>query len=263
MSEQRPMSAPAPVFGVRRSYDGGGPALSIVIPMKDEEGGAAALVRETADRLAGIDFEIIAVDDCSADRTFAELGAARQALPRLRVLRHERNAGQSRAVRTGVIAARAPVVVTIDGDGQNDPADIRMLFETLTRREAPALLAMVAGERKSRIDAASKKTASKLANAVRRRILDDGAADTGCGVKAFHRDAYLRLPYFDHSHRYLPALMKREGFEVEFSPVNHRAREHGRSKYTNFQRLRVAVRDLFGVVWLKARARSPGSISEL
>lgn len=122
---------------------------------------------------------------------------------------------------------------------------------------------MAAGERRARMDAASKKTASRLANAVRRRVLDDGASDTGCGLKVFYRDAYLRLPYFDHSHRYLPALMKREGFLVEFAPVNHRSREFGRSKYTNFQRLQVAFRDLLGVVWLKARARDPVSISEL
>ncbi len=253
----------APAFRVRRRYGDGGPALSVVIPMKDEEGGAAALVREIAGALSGIDHEIIAVDDCSTDHTLIELAAVKDGLNRLRVLRHGANAGQSRAVRTGVLAALAPVIATLDGDGQNDPADIAALYRALAREDASPGLAMVAGERKARMDAASKKTASRLANAIRRRILDDGATDTGCGLKVFYRDAYLRLPYFDHSHRYLPALMKREGFLVEFLPVNHRPREHGRSKYTNFQRLQVAFRDLLGVVWLKARARNPVSISEL
>ncbi len=252
----------APLFGVRRSY-GPGPVLSVVIPMLDEEGGAASLVEEIAASLSHLDFEIIAVDDCSRDKTLAELAAAARRTPQLRVLRHGVNAGQSRAVRTGILAARAPIVVTIDGDGQNDPADIPALHAALTRSDAPALLAMVAGERQVRQDAAAKKTASRLANAIRRRILDDGAADTGCGLKAFYRDAYLKLPYFDHSHRYLPALMRREGFQVEFAPVNHRARAFGSSKYTNLGRLAVALSDLKGVVWLKTRARSPLTISEL
>jgi dolichol-phosphate mannosyltransferase len=247
-------------FGLERA---GGKTLSIVLPMYDEEGGAAALVSEIARCLAGLDFEIVVVDDCSTDRTAVELLEAQRATPQLRVLRHGANAGQSRAVRTGVIAAVAPVIATLDGDGQNDPADIPALLKALTRENAPPLLAMIAGERRKRLDAAAKKTASRLANAVRRKILDDGSADTGCGLKVFYRDAYLRLPFFDHSHRYLPALMRREGFAVEFMPVNHRARAHGRSKYNNFGRLAVAFRDILGVVWLKARARSPLTISEL
>jgi dolichol-phosphate mannosyltransferase len=231
--------------------------------MFDEEGGAEALVAEIAAALAGLDHEIIAVDDASRDGTRAALLRAAAGTPALRVLAHGANAGQSRAVRTGVLAARAPVVVTIDGDGQNDPADILALYRSLTRPSAPALLAMVGGERVNRQDPASKKRASALANHVRRRLLDDGAADTGCGLKAFYREAYLRLPYFDHSHRYLPALMRREGYLIEFSPVTHRARRHGASKYTNMGRLAVAFRDLSGMVWLKARARAPVTISEL
>ena len=231
--------------------------------MHDEEGGAGALVAEIAAALAAIPHEIIAVDDASRDGTRAALQAAQEITPSLRVIVHGANAGQSRAVRTGVLAARAPVVVTIDGDGQNDPADILTLYKALTRPDAPPLLAMVGGERVNRRDPASKKRASALANRIRRRLLDDGAADTGCGLKAFYRDAYLRLPYFDHNHRYLPALMRREGFETAFLPVNHRPRTHGASKYTNFGRLAVAFRDLSGVVWLKARARAPVTISEL
>lgn len=254
---------PAPVFGLSRRRAPGAPALSVVAPMFDEEGGAEALIAEIAAALSGIEHEIIAVDDASRDGTSAALVRAAAGAPSLRVLTHGANAGQSRAVRTGVLAARAPVVVTIDGDGQNDPADIPALYQALTRADAPALLAMVGGERVNRQDPASKKRASALANRIRRRLLDDGAADTGCGLKAFFREAYLRLPYFDHSHRYLPALMRREGFLTEFLPVSHRARRHGASKYTNWGRLAVAFRDLAGVVWLKARARSPVTISEL
>lgn len=255
---------PAPIFAFdRRPPAAGAPEISVVAPMFDEEGGAAALVAEIAGALAGVAHEIIAVDDASRDGTRAALRAAQLKTPALRVLAHGANAGQSRAVRTGVLAARAPVIVTIDGDGQNDPADIPALVSALTRAGAPPLLAMVGGERVNRQDPASKKGASALANRIRRRLLDDGAADTGCGLKAFYREAYLRLPYFDHNHRYLPALMRREGFLTEFLPVNHRARAHGASKYTNLGRLAVAFRDLSGVVWLKARARAAVTISEL
>lgn len=263
MSDQEPMTAPAPAYRLDRRRAVGAPAISVVAPMYDEEGGAAGLVAEIAAALAGLDFEIIAVDDASRDGTLAALKAAKANILQLRIIAHQRNAGQSRAVRTGVLAARAPVVATIDGDGQNDPADIRPLFEALVRPGAPELLAMVAGERRERIDTASKRSASRIANALRRALLKDGSADTGCGLKVFWRDAFLRLPYFDHAHRYLPALMAREGFAVEFLPVGHRARAHGRSKYTNIGRLAVAFRDILGVVWLKSRGRSPVAISEV
>lgn len=253
----------APIFGLHPCSRDRGPALSVVVPMYDEAGGARRLVEEISRALAEVAHEIIAVDDCSRDATLGELTKAKETAPQLRVLRHQANAGQSRAVRTGVIAARSAIIATLDGDGQNDPVDIPALYRSLIRDGASPLLAMVAGERRQRLDAAAKKTASRLANRIRRAILDDGSADTGCGLKVFYRDAYLRLPYFDHSHRYLPALMKREGFSVEFMPVGHRAREHGASKYTNLERLAVAFRDILGVVWLKARARSPLTISEL
>lgn len=256
-------SSPSPAPLYRFSRDRGARPVSVVVPMHDEAGGAAALVAEIAAALAGREFEIIAVDDCSRDGTLAALAKAGKSIPQLRIVRHGANAGQSRALRTGVFAARTAIIVTLDGDGQNDPADIPVVLSRLLREDAPPLLAMVAGERRVRLDAASKRTASRLANAVRRRVLDDGAADTGCGLKVFYREAFLRLPYFDHLHRYLPALMRREGFEVEFMPVGHRPRAHGRSKYTNLGRLRAALRDLAGVVWLKARARSPATISEL
>ncbi|MEM9704873.1 MAG: glycosyltransferase family 2 protein, partial [Pseudomonadota bacterium] len=184
--------------------------------MYNEEGGAAALVQEIDGVFPGENIEIIIVDDCSSDRTREALIEAKKTLPALRVLRHQKNAGQSRAVRTGVLAARAPIIATLDGDGQNDPADIVALRRALTREGAPPLLVMVAGERQKRQDTAAKKYASRIANAVRSRALNDGAADSGCGLKVFYREAFLRLPYFDHMHRYLPSLMRREGFEIEF-----------------------------------------------
>ncbi len=237
----------------------GAPAVSIVAPMYNEAGGAASLVSEIGDALEGVDYEIVAVDDGSTDDTAAALlnSPARN----LRVLRHRENAGQSRALRTGVLAARSDIIVTLDGDGQNNPADIPALLNALLDGAPP--LAMVAGERKKRQDSAAKKWASRLANGLRKRLLRDGADDTGCGLKAFHREAYLRLPYFDHMHRYLPALMRREGFAVRFVPVRHRPRAHGASKYTNIGRLMVAIRDLSGVFWLLGRSRSPGGVEEL
>lgn len=236
------------------------PEVSIVVPLYDEEGAAAALAREIATAFDGWDYEIVMVDDASRDGTFARLVEAAAGLPRLRIVRHARNAGQSRAIRTGVLAARAPVVVMMDGDGQNDPADGPALARRLL--DGPPGLAMVGGERRVRRDSAAKRWASRWANDVRRWLLADRAADTGCGLKAFSRDAFLALPYFDHMHRYLPALMIREGYQVAFEPVNHRPRESGRSKYTNLGRLGVALFDLAGVVWLRARARDPGAIVE-
>ena len=235
------------------------PAISIVAPMYNEAGGAAALIAEIAAALEGADYEIIAVDDASSDETVMALSGAR--VSGLRILRHKKNAGQSRALRTGILAARGTVIVTLDGDGQNDPADIPLLLGAL--RGADASTVMIAGERRERKDGAAKKWASGIANSLRKRLLKDGADDTGCGLKVFYREAFLRLPYFDHMHRYLPALMRREGFHVEFLAVNHRPRAHGASKYTNMGRLMVAFRDLSGVFWLLGRFRSPGAVEEI
>jgi len=207
-------------------------------------------------------FEIITVDDASSDSTLSVLIDLKNKFPQLRVIAHRDNSGQSRAVRTGILAARGEIIATLDGDGQNDPADIPALVEQLTREGAPMLLAMVAGEREKRQDTAAKKFASRFANGLRKRVLRDGANDTGCGLKVFYRGAFLRLPYFDHLHRYLPAMMVREGLKVSFHPVHHRARLHGRSKYNNLNRALVAIRDMLGVIWLQARGRQPGEISE-
>ncbi len=237
------------------------PDVTIVAPVFDEAGAAPDLAREIAAAFQGRDFEILFVDDASRDDTVARLKALKAELPQLRVLRHARNSGQSRAVRTGVLHARSPLIVTLDGDGQNDPADAPRLVDRLAA--GPPALAMVAGQRRTRQDSAAKRFGSRFANGVRKRLLKDAADDTGCGLKAFRRDAFLRLPYFDHIHRFLPALMLREGYEVAFEPVNHRPRTTGASKYTNLGRLWASLSDLLGVMWLNTRARLPGDVAEL
>ena len=236
------------------------PAVSVVVPVYNEEGAAAPLAREIAAAFEGLDYEMIFVDDASRDGTVSSLLEAAADLPRLRVLRHGKNAGQSRAVRTGVMAARAPIIVTLDGDGQNDPADAPRLAQHLMA--GPATLGLVGGRRAKRQDSAAKRIASRFGNGVRKQLLHDHADDTGCGLKAFRRDVFLRLPYFDHIHRYLPALVLREGFETAFEDVGHRARTTGASKYNNLGRAWVSVSDLCGVIWLRSRSRSPGSITE-
>lgn len=236
--------------------------FSVVVPLHNEAGNAGALAREIAGVLDGRSYEMVFVDDASRDDTRAELAALKGDLPALRIIGHRGNAGQSRAVRTGVLAARAPVIGTLDGDGQNDPADLPKLFAKLTRADAPAQLGMVAGRRAKRQDDWGKRVASRAANAIRKSLLNDGADDSGSGIKVFKREAFLRLPYFDHMHRYMAALMLREGFSVEFLDVGHRPRTQGRSKYTNLGRLAANATDLFGVMWLRSRARQPGGWDE-
>ena len=237
------------------------PDISVVVPVFDEEGAAAALAREIAWAFKGRNYEMIFVDDASRDGTRAALKALAAEIPQLRVLAHARNAGQSRSVRSGILHARGQIIVTLDGDGQNDPADGPGLVDALV--VGPPELALVGGERVKRQDSAAKKVASRIGNGVRKRLLRDTANDTGCGLKAFRREAFLRLPYFDHIHRYLPALMQREGYLTAFLPVNHRHRQTGASKYTNLGRLWASLSDLFGVVWLQSRARNPGRVEEV
>lgn len=236
------------------------PDISVVVPVHDEAGAAGPLAWEIAAAFAGRSYEMIFVDDASKDSTLAELRGLMAELPALRVLSHSANSGQSRAVRTGVLAARGPIVVTLDGDGQNPPADAPKLVDALIA--APPNVALVGGRRAKRQDSEAKRWASRWANRIRKRLLRDDADDTGCGLKAFRRDVFLRLPYFDHVHRYLPALTLREGYENRYLDVDHRHRETGRSKYTNWGRLTASLSDLLGVMWLKSRARQPGSISE-
>ena len=236
------------------------PLISIVVPVHDEAGNAGALAREIADAFSGRAHEIIFVDDASRDTTLAELRALSDVLPTLRVLSHSSNAGQSRAVRTGVLAARGEIIVTLDGDGQNPPGDAPRLVDALLG--ASANVALIGGIRARREDSDAKRNASLWANRIRKRLLADDADDTGCGLKVFRREVFLRLPYFDHIHRYLPALVIREGYENRYLEVGHRQRGAGRSKYTNWGRLVASVSDLAGVIWLKSRSRQPGAVSE-
>ena len=230
------------------------PQLSVVIPAFNEEGNIAALLAECVAALRGVvAFEVIFVDDRSRDGTLAVLQAARANTPELRVIAHETQSGQSTAIRTGVKAARGAWVATLDGDGQNDPADLPKL---LAARDAGAPgVKLYAGWRVNRQDTGSKKWASKWANGIRSRLLRDATPDTGCGTKLFERAAFLDLPYFDHMHRYLPALMQRAGWQTVSVPVNHRPRGTGASKYTNLGRALVGVRDLMGVAWLIKRSK--------
>ena len=237
-------------------------SLSVVVPVKDEAENVAPLAREIAAAVSGeAGPEIIFVDDGSTDGTAQALATLKAKMPNLRVILHGRNTGQSRAIRTGVRAARAEIVATLDGDGQNDPADIPALVAQL--RAGNAKLGMVGGVRANRQDTLSRRLASSAANAFRRAMLGDDATDTGCGIKAFRREAYLALPFFDHQHRFMINLFGREGYDVQFLPVNHRARLHGQSKYTNFHRMLAGVSDLRGVRWLAKRYRGHEQAKEI
>jgi len=230
------------------------PALSVVVPVFNERDNTAPLVHEIVAALRGVvQFEILYVDDHSRDDTLATLQALKAQVPELRVLQHQTQSGQSTAIRTGVKAARAPWIATLDGDGQNDPADLPKLLRA--RDAGDPLVKLYAGWRVDRKDSGSKRWASRYANAIRARMLRDDTPDTGCGTKLFERDAFLDLPYFDHMHRYLPALMQRAGWKTISVPVNHRPRGAGVSKYNNLQRALVGIRDLRGVAWLIARSK--------
>lgn len=237
--------------------------ISVVVPVYNEEENAGPLIEEIAIAMKDHSFEMVFVDDCSTDSTLQTLQSLKKKHKALRVLHHNQNAGQSRSVRSGVMAANGTFIATLDGDGQNDPADIPALYAKIKRADAPDNLGLVGGRRAKRKDTWAKRFGSRFGNVVRKWLLKDEADDTGCGLKVFRRDAFLRLPYFDHIHRYIPALMLREGYAIEFEDVGHRNRQFGVSKYTNFGRLLVSIADLRGVMWLRKRARNPGQVDEV
>ncbi|HTT98545.1 MAG TPA: glycosyltransferase family 2 protein [Rhizomicrobium sp.] len=241
-----------------------GVAFSLIVAVKDEQENMAPLIAEIAEAMKGRDpssYEAIFIDDGSSDGTAEELVRLKSVFPALRVLAHGRNLGKSAALRTGIRAAKHPVVVTMDGDGQNDPADIHIMIVPFA--EGNPRLGIVAGQRIKRQDTFSKRWASKIANPIRRWLLNDGTRDSVCGWKAMPRDVFLALPYFDNMHRFLIALILREGYEVRLIDVKDRLRAHGKSKYTNWGRLMVGIPDLFGVAWLMRRFRGTAQTKEL
>ena len=236
------------------------PSVSIVIPVKNEAGNIAPLVAEIERALAGQSFEIVYVNDGSTDGTEAELASLKASRPWLRQIKHAASCGQSSAVRTGVAHARAPLVATLDGDGQNDPAFVPKLLAALADNPR---IGLVAGQRVGRKDTGFKKFQSRIANGVRSAVLRDGTRDTGCGLKAFRRDLFLSLPYFDGLHRFLPALVRREGCEVAYVDVVDRPRRHGLSNYGLWDRLWVGILDLCGVWWLIRRRKRVPQATEI
>jgi dolichol-phosphate mannosyltransferase len=236
------------------------PAVSVVVPVRNEAGNIAPLVEEISVALAGRAFEIVYVNDGSSDGTQAELTGLMRERPYLRQIKHEVSCGQSSAVRTGVAAARAPQVVTLDGDGQNDPKFLPALIAAL---ESGPHVGLAAGQRVGRKASGFKRLQSRIANGVRGAILRDGTRDTGCGLKAFRRDVFLGLPYFDGLHRFLPALVRRDGFEVVYVDVVDRERRHGVSNYGMWDRLWVGILDLAGVWWLVRRKKRVPQVSEV
>jgi dolichol-phosphate mannosyltransferase len=234
------------------------PLLSVVIPMRNEAPNVLPLIEEIAAALAGTRFEILCVDDGSTDGTAGRLAEAALRFPVV-ALRHAASCGQSAAVITGVLAARGAWIATLDGDGQNDPADIPRLWARARAEAAGGAATMVAGHRVSRKDSGVKRVTSRIANAIRAKLLGDATPDTGCGLKVFPRALFLDLPRFDHMHRYLPALVLRQGGRVVSEPVNHRPRLRGTSNYGTLDRLVVSLADMLGVIWLQRRWKRPAA----
>ena len=232
--------------------------ISVVVPVRNEEDNVASLVGEIDAALKHITHEIIYVDDGSNDNTYVQLKSLQTQFTQLIIVRHAQSCGQSTAVRTGVKNARYDWVATLDGDGQNDPADIPKLMAAIAEG-----VDLAGGNRRaSRRDTWVKRMSSVIANTVRSKMLNDDTPDTGCGLKLFKREAFLDLPYFDHMHRFLPALIKRRGGKIVSVPVAHRNRAHGKSNYGTIDRLLVGIVDLFGVAWLQRRAKKPQILND-
>lgn len=238
------------------------PAVSIVVPVRNEAGNVGPLIAEIA---AALDdrwtYEIIYVNDGSTDATDTRLGEEMSRRTNLRQVRHAQSSGQSAAVRTGVRFARGAIIATLDGDGQNNPVFLRDLISAIENGGANAGLA--AGQRVGRKDTGFKKFQSRVANGVRNAILRDGTRDTGCGLKAFRRDVFLALPYFDGLHRFLPALVRREGYDIVYVDVIDRPRHSGVSNYGFFDRLWIGIMDLAGVWWLVRRKKTTPVATEV
>lgn len=233
------------------------PLVSVIVPARDEAGNLPGLLNEIDAALATIEHEVLVVDDGSRDDTWAKLEARAADNARLRPLRHARSAGQSTSVWQAGHEARGEWLATLDGDGQNDPADLPRLIERARRGD----VALVAGHRTTRHDDWLKRLSSRVANKVRARLLGDETPDTGCGLKVLRREAFLRLPYFDHMHRFLPALIQAQGGRCVSLPVNHRPRGSGHSHYGLHNRLWAGLVDLAGVMWLRRRSRLPVALS--
>lgn len=232
--------------------------LSVVVPVHNENENLRPLIEEIVQAAAPLGaYEIIYVDDGSSDDTLSLLKNLQSEFAPLRVLHHVKCCGQSTAVRTGVKAAQGRVIATLDGDGQNDPANIPAMFKAWRELTQPGGQALIAGYRKNRKDTGWRKLSSRIANRVRAGLLGDATPDTGCGLKLFDRDLFLNMPYFDHMHRFLPALAQRAGARIVSVEVNHRPRTRGVSKYGTWHRLWVGIWDLIGVMWLQRRAHVP------
>jgi dolichol-phosphate mannosyltransferase len=248
MTELPPLFAPPPACT----------QVSVVVPAQNEDENVVPLIEEIDRALSGfIAFEMVFVDDGSTDATWARLQEARKRFANLVILRHAKGAGQSVAIRSGVKAAQYPWIATLDGDGQNDPADIPALIKALNALPQGAKPAMMAGQRAKRRDTWFRRFSSRVANGVRRALLNDDTPDTGCGLKLFPRQMFLDMAHFNHLHRFLCAMMIRQGGQVISVPVNHRPRERGVSKYGLWNRLWVGIVDLFGVMWLMKRPVAP------
>jgi dolichol-phosphate mannosyltransferase len=247
-----------PLSQIQSETEPEAPRLSVVVPVHNEAPNLEPLIRAIGEALAGIDHEIVYVDDGSTDATPAALARLAAEVPSLVHVRHRQSCGQSAAIVTGVRVARGSFIATLDGDGQNDPADIPAMLEAALAAEivgpCPVL---IAGHRTTRRDSGAKRWGSRIANAVRSRLLGDGTPDTGCGLKLFRRAAFLEVPQFDHMHRFMPALFIRAGGHVVSVPVRHHPRAHGASHYGTWDRLKVGIVDLFGVAWLQRRWNRP------
>lgn len=238
------------------------PTISVVIPCRNEAANLPVLLDEVDAALTGRDFEVLVIDDGSTDDTAAVLAARRQSgAGNLRQLRHDKSAGQSAAVRSGVFAAHGKIIVTMDGDGQNDPAYLPQLVDALS--DAGQTIGIAAGQRLKRTDTKLKQVSSRFANGLRQSILKDGTRDSGCGLKAIHTELFRQLPFFDGWHRYLPALVMREGFGAVHIEVTDRQRRHGESNYGILDRGLRGALDLFGVWWLRRRRKTLPTVTEM